>query len=63
MSERKGVALTFDEDLLEALNKYRILKGWTWNRMFLYGIAATIEHGGGNDSLLLKIAETLEGKR
>jgi len=63
VKKQKGVSLWFDEELLEALNKYRINMGWTWNRMFLYGLAATISKGGGNDELLIKIADTLEKKR
>lgn len=59
----KMVALQFDEELIDALNKYRISMGWTWKRMFLYGLAATIDKDGQNDDLILKIAETLEKRR
>jgi hypothetical protein len=59
----KNIALQFDDELMEALNKYRILMGWTWKRMFLYGLAATIDKNGGNDNLMLLIAETLEKRR
>lgn len=59
----KNVALYIDEELFEVLNQYRISMGWTWKRMFLYGIAATIDKNGRNDDLLLLIADTLEKKR
>ncbi len=62
--KQKGVTLWFDDELMEALNKYRISMGWTWQRFFLYGVATTIANDGGKDSeILLKIAETLEKRR
>lgn len=59
----KAVTLWFDEELMEALNKYRINMGWTWKRMFLYGIAMSIQDKGMNEDLLVKIADTLEKRR
>ena len=59
----KNIALQFDDELMEALNKYRILMGWTWKRMFLYGIAATIDKNSKNDEIMLLIAATLEKRR
>jgi hypothetical protein len=52
-----------DDELMGLLNQYRVSMGWTWKRFFLYGIAASIEKNGRNEDLLLKIVETLEGKR
>lgn len=52
-----------DDELNEALNKYRVSMGWTWKRFFLYGVASSIERNGRNDELLLLIAKYLEGKR
>jgi hypothetical protein len=52
-----------DDELMRLLNQYRVSMGWTWKRMFLYGIAATIDKTDRNEALLLKIADTLEGKR
>jgi hypothetical protein len=59
----KNVALYLDEELFEALNRYRILMGWTWKRMFLYGLAATIDKTAKNDDIMKLIADTLEKKR
>lgn len=52
-----------DDELMEALNKYRVSMGWTWKRFFLYGIASSIERNAKNENLILLIAEYLEGKR
>lgn len=60
---RKGITLYFDEELIEAINKYRVSMGWTWNRIFLYGVAMSIQTQGKNDDLLLAIADYLENKR
>lgn len=63
MKRQRGLTLWFDAEMFEALNKYRISMGWTWNRFFLFGVASTIAKDSQDSELLVDIANYLEKRR
>lgn len=50
-------------ELLDNLNKYINLLGWTKKRMFLMGCAMVIGKNGDNPDLVMQISRYLEGRK
>jgi len=50
-------------DLMEAVNRYTHLLGWSRKRMFLMGVARVISDNEDNPELIMQIADYLEKRR
>lgn len=65
MKRPVGISVEFNDnpELLDMIDKYRRLLGWTWKRLFLVGVANSIAKQGDNPDLVVAIADYLENRR
>lgn len=65
MANQHSPSMRFEnqQELFNALNAYRISKGWTWKRMFLMGVGEIMAQEGDNTALVLLIADFLNKGR
>lgn len=61
MANQHSPSMRFENapELYDALNQYRLTKGWTWKRMFLMGTGEIIAKEGDNTDVVLLIADYL----
>lgn len=60
-----GVQLNFSDDpeLYSLLSRYKNMRGITWKRFFLIGVADALVKENENPDLVVRVVEYLEGKR
>lgn len=60
-----GASMTMKDDpeLLATIDAYRRGIGWTWKRLWLIGIADTIDKNGDAPDLVVRIVNYLTTKR
>lgn len=65
MANQHSPSMRFENnpELYNALNTYRLSKGWTWKRFFLMGVGEAMAQEGDNTDLVLMIANYLNKGR